>query len=231
MADDSKPSPGKNAALVLVDVQEDFCEPKGPLAVKGGRALAPYWNTLLASPSFKRKVATHDWHPTNHISFASQHPGAQPFTSQHTIQNPENKDESFTTTLWPDHCVAESRGARLISEIRQQYLNYRIYKGQDSRVECYSAFGPPFRNPMIASSDLDDFLKESGVTEVWVVGLAYDYCVKHTAIDAAEKGYHAVVVESATKAVDASEQNIEVVRKELREAGVTVVEKVVVAER
>lgn len=214
----------KKAALILVDVQEDFCEPNGALAVKGGRGLAPVWDKLLASDKFVCKVATHDWHPTDHISFASQHQGAQAFTSQHTIQNPQNKTETQTTTLWPDHCVVETNGAKLIPEIEQQHLTSLIFKGQDKRVECYSAFGPPFRNPVMAGSDLDSILKGSSVEDVWVVGLAYDYCVKHTALDAAEHGYRTYVLEGATKAVDPSEESIQAVREELRKAGVTVVE-------
>lgn len=217
------------AALILVDVQEDFCEPSGALAVKGGRALAPIWNKLLASEKFVCKVATHDWHPTDHVSFASQHPDKQPFTSQHEIQNPENKGECFTTTLWPDHCVADTAGAKLIPELEQQRLTHLIFKGQDKRVECYSAFGPPFRNPAMAGSDLDSGLKQKSVTEVWVVGLAYDYCVKHTALDAAELGYETYVLEGATAAVDPSEKSVQAVREELRKAGVAVVEGTEVA--
>lgn len=214
----------KKAALILVDVQEDFCEPNGALAVKGGRALAPVWNNLLASDKFHCKVATHDWHPSDHISFASQHPDAQPFTSQHAIQNPENKSEVFSTTLWPDHCVADTHGAKLIPEIEKENLHHLIFKGQDKRVECYSAFGPPFRSPSMAGSNLDGILKHSGVTDVWVVGLAYDYCVKHTALDAAELGYRTYVLEGATKAVDPGESSVEKVREELRKGSVTVVE-------
>lgn len=210
--------------MILVDVQEDFCEPNGALAVKGGRALAPVWNQLLSSDKFEIKVATHDWHPADHISFASQHKDAQPFTSEHTIQNPENSTESFTTTLWPDHCIADTHGAKLIPELEQQHLTNRIFKGQDKRVECYSAFGPPFRSPGMAGSNLDSILKQGGVTDVWVVGLAYDYCVKHTAIDAAGLGYRTFVLEGATKSVDPGEESIRKVRRELGSAGVAVVE-------
>ena len=222
-------TPRETAALIVVDVQEGFCEPNGALAVKGGRALAPVWNDLLASDKFVCKVATHDWHPADHISFASQHPGAQPFTSQHTIENPENPDEVFTTTLWPDHCVSDTHGARLIPELEQQHLTHLIFKGQDKRVECYSAFGPPFKRPAMVASKLNDILKEKAVTDVWVVGLAYDFCVKHTALDAAELGYRTYVLEGATKAVDPSERSVQMVREELSRAGVVVVEGVEVA--
>lgn len=217
-------TPQKKRALILVDVQEDFCEPKGALAVSGGRALAPLWNKLLADERFACKVATHDWHPTDHISFASQHQGAEPFISQHTIQNPENKEEAFTTTLWPDHCVADTHGAKLIPEIEKEQLTHLIFKGQDKRLESYSAFGPPFRSPGLTGSNLNTVLKEAAITDVWVVGLAYDYCVKHTALDAAENRYRTFVLEGATKAVDPSESSTQAVREELRKGGVTVVD-------
>lgn len=215
----------RRSALILVDVQEDFCEPKGALAVQGGRALAPVWNKLLASGKYDVKVATFDWHPADHISFASQHDGAHAFTSEHTIGNPENSDETFTTILWPDHCIADTNGASLIPEIEQQYLTHRIYKGQDKRLESYSAFGPPFRKPAMSASNLHDVLKQSEVQDIWVIGLAYDYCVKHTALDAAELGYRVTVLEGATKAVNGNTKNLEAVRRELLDAGIAIVQE------
>ena len=212
------------AALAVIDVQEDFCEPNGSLAVKDGRDLAPTWNKLLDLP-FKVKLATRDYHPADHISFASQHSEKQPFTSEHTIANPENKDDkAFTTLLWPDHCVIDTPGCEIIPELEKDKLDFIIKKGQDKRVEMYSAFGPVYRNPKVGMSGLGDTLKQHGITDLYVVGLAYDYCVKHTAIDAVEHGFNTYVLEDATKAVDQSEKGIEATRKELRDAGVSIVD-------
>lgn len=214
---------GRKAGLAVIDAQEDFCEPSGSLAVSGGRALAPVWNDLLSLP-FAVKLATRDYHPADHISFASQHDGKQPFTDSHTIKNPENADdEAFTTLLWPDHCVQGTKGCEFIPELDVSKTTQTIEKGQDKRVESYSAFGPVYRNPAVGMSGLGDSLKEAGVTDLFVVGLAFDYCVKHTAIDAVEHGFKTFVIEDATKAVDQSEEGLAKVRKELEDSGVVII--------
>lgn len=213
----------RKAGLAVIDVQEDFCEPNGSLAVKGGRALAPVWNDLLSLP-FAVKLATRDYHPADHISFASQHEGKQPFTSTHTIRNPENvQDEAFTTTLWPDHCIQRTNGCEFIPELDISKATQKIEKGLDKRVESYSAFGPVYRNPPVGMSGLGDSLKNAGITDLFVVGLAFDYCVKYTAIDAVEHGFKTFVIEDATKAVDQSEEALDALRKELKEKGVTII--------
>jgi len=214
----------RKAGLAVIDVQEDFCEPNGSLAVKGGRELASVWNDLLSRP-FAVKLATRDYHPKDHISFASQHPGKEPFSSSHTIRNPENgEDAAFTTLLWPDHCIQGTKGAEFIPELDQSKLTLTIEKGQDKRVESYSAFGPVYRNPPVGMSGLGDALKAEGVTDLYVVGLAYDYCVKHTAIDAVENGFRTYIVEDATKAVDQSEDALKSLRKELQDQGVVIID-------
>lgn len=214
---------GRRSGLAVIDVQEDFCEPNGSLAVKGGRDLAGVWNELLSLP-FAVKLATRDYHPSDHISFASQHAGKEPFTSTHTIKNPENHDdEAFTTLLWPDHCVVGTPGAEFIPELDRSKLTTTIEKGQDKRVESYSAFGPVYRNPRVGMSDLGDTLKDQGVTDLYVVGLALDFCVKHTAIDAVEHGFKTYVIEDATKAVDQSEEGLAGTRKELQDNGVVLI--------
>jgi nicotinamidase-related amidase len=214
---------GRKAGLAVIDVQEDFCEPSGSLAVSGGRALAPIWNDLLSYP-FAVKLATRDFHPADHISFASQHEGKQPFTDSHTIPNPENADDkAFTTLLWPDHCIQSTKGCEFIPELDVSKTTQTIEKGQDKRVESYSAFGPVYRNPPVGMSGLGDSLKEAGVTDLFVVGLAYDYCVKHTAIDAVEHGFKTFVIEDATKAVDQSEEGLAKTRKELEDSGVVII--------
>ncbi|KAJ9636343.1 NAD(+) salvage pathway protein [Coniosporium tulheliwenetii] len=209
-------------ALLIVDLQEDFCPrhyfrvPPGPsppslfanhvpspqngsLAVAGGRDIAPIINSLLSLP-FTLKVATKDFHPRDHISFASNHPPPhnKPFESVITIANPYNASETERTRLWPDHCVQGTPGAELIPELDIAKIQHVVEKGQDKRVEMYSAFAAPFRDPR----GLAERLRESGVTHVFVVGLAMDYCVNFTAVDAAKEGFETYVVEEATRAVD-----------------------------
>ncbi|KAF2169914.1 hypothetical protein M409DRAFT_64342 [Zasmidium cellare ATCC 36951] len=213
----------KKSALIVVDMQEDFCEPNGALAVKDGRGVVNYINELLSYTGFSLKIATQDFHPHDHISFASQHPGTKAFTSEHTIKNPENGEETQTTLLWPDHCVRGTKGVELIPELHQDKLSHTVHKGLDTRVEAYSAFGPPFRNPKISMSELDGILKGAGITDVFVVGLAYDFCVKCTAVDAMEHGYRTFLIEDGTKGVFQSKDAVEGLGKELKEKGVELV--------
>jgi nicotinamidase-related amidase len=180
-------------------------------------------NVLLGLP-FKIKIATQDYHPSNHISFASQHKDAQPFTSTHIITNPEASDpnaaESQQITLWPDHCVQGTPGCEFIPELNLSLINRIIKKGEDRRVEAYSGFGPDFRKPAIAMTGLADILRENGIKKVVVCGLALDYCVKCTAIDSAKEGFKTIVVEDAAKAVDQSESARLRVHDELEAHGV-----------
>ncbi|KAJ7161160.1 Isochorismatase-like protein [Mycena filopes] len=194
-------------ALIIVDMQEDFCPPNGSLAVTGGRDIVPVINALLASPLFDVKVATKDWHPADHISFAANHPAPnnRPFESFATVVNPYNAAESYETRLWPVHCVQDTPGASLVPELDIAKVERVIEKGQDKRVEMYSAFADPFENPCVARSELRAHLKERGVGKAYVVGLAMDYCVRATALDALKEGFETYIIEDATKAVDPGE--------------------------
>ncbi|KAJ7092388.1 Isochorismatase-like protein [Mycena belliarum] len=194
-------------ALIIVDLQEDFCPPNGSLAVPGGREIVPVINRLLASPLFDVTVATKDWHPADHISFASNHPAPDnlPFESFAKVVNPYNPSESYETRLWPVHCVQGTTGAQLVPDLDVAKVNHIIEKGQDKRVEMYSAFWDPFVNPRVAESGLRGYLREHGVGTVYVVGLAMDYCVKATAEDAASEGLETYVIKDGTKAVDPDE--------------------------
>src|ERR1700760_318339 len=170
---------GRKAALACIDIQQDFCDaPDGSLAVKGARSLAPLWNDLLARP-FPVKLATRDFHPADHVSFASQHAGKEPFTSKITVQNPENEKDGddFTSVMWPDHCIQGTPGCEFIPELDTSKLNYIVEKGKDKRVESYSGFGPPYRNPKFGMTDLDAILKKEGVSDIFIVGVAYECCV------------------------------------------------------
>ncbi|KAI8932276.1 hypothetical protein NX059_010474 [Plenodomus lindquistii] len=211
-----------NPALVVVDMQEDFCPPNGALAVTNGRDIIPTINALLALP-FTLKVATKDFHPQDHISFASNHPAPnnKPFESTAVITNPHNASESIETRLWPDHCVQGTPGAELVPELDVSRVDRIVEKGQDKRVEMYSAFADPFTSPCVARSDLAQTLKDKSITDVYCVGLAADYCVKHTALDAQKEGFRTWVVADATKAVDSS--SLGDVHKEYEKAGVKLV--------
>ncbi|KAF2093611.1 isochorismatase [Rhizodiscina lignyota] len=210
-------------ALLVVDCQEDFCPPNGSLAVPDGRSVAPVINNLLSLP-FRTRIATKDWHPRNHISFASNHPPPSntPFTSFATITNPRNKSETVTTRLWPDHCIQGTPGAELIPELDVSKLDQVVEKGQDPLVEMYSAFAGPFHDPVVSQSGLAEILKKGEITHVYVVGLAMDYCVKWTAIDAAKEGFKTVIVNEGTKAVGGEGEWDDVVA-ELKKEGVEMV--------
>jgi nicotinamidase-related amidase len=190
--------------------------------VIGGRDVSTTINKLLSLP-FTLRVATKDWHPPDHISFASNHdpPNNKPFESTITIQNPLNPSETETTRLWPVHCVQGTKGAELIPELDQAKLDDVIEKGMDKRVEMYSVFKDPFENPCVYRSRITDVLKGKGVTDVFVVGLAHDYCVKYTAIDAVKEGFRTFMVEDGTRAVDP--QAAKQVNEEMQQAGVVIV--------
>ncbi|KAK0936786.1 NAD(+) salvage pathway protein [Friedmanniomyces endolithicus] len=214
-------SQGK-AALVIVDLQDDFCPPNGALAVPGGRDIAPAINSLLALP-FALKIATRDFHPRDHVSFASQHAEKQAFTSNHTIINPENPQETQETVLWPDHCVQNTPGCELIPELETSKLDLVVDKGQDKRVESYSAFGPPFRSPRVSMTRLAATLREACITHVFVCGLAWDFCVKATAIDAAKEGFTTYAIHDACRGINRSAKGSVVTREELEKHGVRVI--------
>lgn len=189
-----------------------------------GRSIAPVINDLLKLP-WTLRVATKDMHPKDHISFASQHPppNNKPFESSITIANPHNPEETQTTNLWPDHCVAGSPGSELIPELDVGRLDEIVEKGQDKRVEMYSAFCTPFLNPKIVETGLAKTLKEKGVTHVFCVGLAADFCVKATAIDAAKEGFETVVIREGTKGVEQGDEADKKLAQELKENNVKMV--------
>ena len=189
----------------------------GALPVPSARSILPPTNLLLTYP-FPLKLATLDWHPPTHISFASNHPSAAPFTSTHTIHHPEDPSLSYTTPLWPVHCVQDTPGASLVPELRADLLDDVIRKGTNPTVEMYSAFYDPYK---VSDSGLAKRLRDEGVTHVFVVGLAADYCVRWSAVDAAREGFVTYIVEEGTRAVDPDKW--EDVKKEIEKEGVRVV--------
>lgn len=173
-------------ALIVVDVQNDFC-PGGSLAVPEGDQVIPVINSLL--PLFDLIIFTKDWHHPKMDAFASQHEGCKPFDKY--INSDGNED-----TLWPDHCVQNTTGADFHPklDLGKCAKNFYIFKkGDEPNYHPYSGFG---------GTELEDFLNERGVDDVYVVGLALDYCVKDTAIDAAMTGFRTVVIEDGCKPID-----------------------------
>jgi nicotinamidase-related amidase len=223
-------------ALIIVDLQEDFCPPvhltfpilfhyltskqNGSLAVPDGRDIIPTVNKLLSLP-FVIKIATKDWHPQDHISFASNHTNKKPYVDFTTIVNPSNPEETYETRLWPDHCVQGTKGAELVHELDVSKVDRVVEKGMRREVEMYSAFYDPLEKPRISDSGLAGVLREKGVTDVFCVGLAFDYCVRCTAVDAAKEGFKTFVVSEGTRAVDGAAWDV--VKAELKGKGVEVV--------
>ncbi len=181
-------NPTLKDCLLVIDVQNDFCE-GGALAVPGGNDVVALINTL--SERFSTVVATQDWHPENHSSFASQQKNKQPF---------ETTDMPYgAQTLWPDHCVQGSTGAEFHKSLNQNVFQNIIRKGFREQVDSYSAF---FENDQTTPTGLSSYLKERGIQKVYCVGLAYDFCVRFSAEDAMKQGFETVVIDSACRAID-----------------------------
>lgn len=202
------------AALILVDVQPDFM-PGGALACHEGEAIVPGIDRLLRSRVFRHVVATQDWHPRGHVSFASSHPGRAPFEQIALYGQPQ--------TLWPDHCVQGSPGAELHPGIDGAALDAVIRKGSDPRVDSYSGFrenhGPHGARP---STGLAGWLHERGVDEVFVCGLARDICVLWTAQDAVELGFRASLLWDLSRPVTPASDDA--TRTTLQARGIALVE-------
>mgnify|MGYP000297667947 CR=1 FL=1 len=174
--------------LVIVDVQYDFL-PGGSLAVAGGDEIVPLINTL--AKKFTNVVFTQDWHPADHISFASQHYGKAPFE---TVDLPYG-----TQVLWPDHCVWNTHGAELADDLDVPHGQLIIRKGYVRLIDSYSGFQEADRRTL---TGLAGYLNERDVDRLYIVGLATDFCVGWTAIDAAAAGFDVTVIEDATRAID-----------------------------
>lgn len=181
-------------------------------------------NDLLSLP-FVLKVATKDFHPTDHISFAPNRepPDNKPYESFAAMVNPFDSAETKQLRLWPVHCVQDTPGAEIIPEIDASQFDAIVRKGQDPRIEMYSGFADAFGGKLGASSDLAALLREKEISDVYVVGLAGDYCVKATAMDAQKEGFKTYVIEEAVKSVDPSAKGWDEAAREMEEGGVSVV--------
>lgn len=196
--------------LILVDIQNDFL-PGGALAVPEGDAVIPVANKLQAS--FPLVVATQDWHPSNHGSFAASHPGKQVFQQIELNGLPQ--------TLWPVHCVQNTKGAELVASLYRERVAKIFPKGTDAGIDSYSGL---FDNGHRKSTGLGEWLKGQGVMEVFVCGLATDYCVKFTALDAAQMGFKTHFIEDASRGVNLQPNDVKNAIEEMKRAGVTVVQ-------
>lgn len=191
--------------LIVVDVQVDFC-PGGRLAVAGGDEIVDPINRLMAD--FDHVVMTQDWHPESHSSFADNHPGAQPFSLVQTDYGPQ--------VLWPGHCVIGSDGAAFHPALQTSRAEAVIRKGFRPGIDSYSAF---FENDYKTPTGLTGYLRERDLDDLYFVGLAYDFCVAWSAVDAARLGFQVSVVEAATRAIDLNGSR-EGARQTMLDAGV-----------
>lgn len=174
-------------ALIIIDVQNDFC-PGGALAIAEGDAVVPIVNALQAK--FATRILTQDWHPADHSSFASNHDGAEPYSMVDMPYGPQ--------VLWPAHCIQGSEGAAFHGDLRTD-ADMIVRKGFRPAIDSYSAF---FENDHETPTGLNGYLRERGITSVVMCGLATDFCVRFSAVDAAKLGYDVTVVDDACRAID-----------------------------
>ena len=193
-------------ALIVVDVQNDFC-PGGALAVDGGDEIVPLVNALIGG--FDHVVLTQDWHPADHSSFASAHPGRRPFDTLDMPYGPQ--------TLWPDHCVQGTKGADFHPGLDRTKAQLIIRKGFRPAIDSYSAF---FENDRATPTGLAGYLRERGLSDLTFVGLATDYCVAYSALDAVRQGFAATVRLDACRAIDLG-GSLDAMKREMAAAGVT----------
>jgi nicotinamidase/pyrazinamidase len=175
-------------ALIIVDVQNDFC-PGGALAVREGDQIVPVINRIL--PRFDLIVATRDWHPPHHGSFAANHPGRMPGDMTELAGMPQ--------VLWPVHCVQGTSGADLHPALDRSRIAHVVHKGTDPAIDSYSGF---FDNGRRAATELERILRDHHIDEVHFCGLATDYCVKATALDAVSHGFKTYFIEDASRGVE-----------------------------
>lgn len=199
----------QQSALLLVDLQNDFCA-GGSLAVPAGDDIIPLANSLL--PLMPLVIATQDWHPHDHMSFADNH--------QEKAIGDTLMVDGISQTLWPVHCVQGSKGAEFHPDLNLNHIQHIVHKGVDKVVDSYSAF---FDNAHLRSTGLHDYLQTQGIQHIYILGLATDYCVKYSVLDALHLGYHITVIEDACKGVGLQTNDIEAAVAEMKAAGATFV--------
>lgn len=201
--------PSRMHCLILVDLQNDFM-PGGALAVPDGDAVVAVANRLCRR--FDLVVASQDWHPPDHMSFASQHAGRNPGE----VVDLHGLDQ----VLWPDHCIQGSRGAAFHDSLDQRRLSSVFQKGTDRHLDSYSTF---FDNARRKSTGLGEHLEAQGIKSVCLLGLATDYCVKFSALDAVSLGFRTRVVREGCRGIDLAEGDVERAWSEMKSAGIEIV--------
>lgn len=195
-----------NHCLIVIDVQNDFC-PGGALAVPEGDEIIRPINALIAQ--HEHVILTQDWHPAHHSSFASEHEGKAPYDSIDVAYGPQ--------TLWPDHCIQGSKGADFHPDLKGTKAELVIRKGFRKEIDSYSAF---FENDQKTPTGLAGYLRERNITTLTLVGLATDFCVGFSALDAARLGFETTIELTACRPIDLN-GSYDMMRKRLRENGVT----------
>lgn len=208
-------------ALLVIDMQNDFVN--GTLAVPDAASIIDPINDMITLP-FKVKIATRDFHPGNHVSFAETH--QKPLFSTATIYHPDDPDQikGLMQVLWPIHCVADTSGADFTPGLKSTSFDAVVHKGTHPNIESYSAFRDIWHR---GESELPQLLRENQVTDVFIVGLAGDYCVKYTALDSVDFGYTTWVVKDAVRSISKEE----VAWEEMRKKGVQFTNKKETMER
>ncbi len=194
------------SGLIVIDVQNDFC-PGGALAVPEGDQIVPGINALMDGA--EAVVLTQDWHPADHASFASQHDGQDPYGLIDMPYGPQ--------VLWPDHCVIGSEGAAFHADLHTDRAEMVIRKGFRRAIDSYSAF---FENDHTTPTGLEGYLRTRGITKLTMVGLATDFCVAYSAIDAAKLGFDVTVKLDLCRAIDLN-GSLETAKADMLKAGVT----------
>ena len=195
-------------ALVLIDIQNDFC-PGGALAVNEGNEIVSVVNNI--QKKFSVKILTQDWHPENHKSFASNHSGKDPFSSINMFYGSQ--------VLWPDHCIQDTLGADFHSDLITKNSDLIIRKGFRPDIDSYSAF---FENDKSTPTGLEGYLKTRGIKTIYLCGLALDFCVFFSAIDGAKLGFQVFVIEDACRSIDL-DGSLEHSLKEMNSVGVKLI--------
>jgi nicotinamidase/pyrazinamidase len=181
-------TPTNDDVLIVVDIQNDFC-PGGALAVPRGDEVVAAVNRLAGT--FRNVVLTQDWHPREHFSFASTHPGKKAFDTIPASYGPQ--------VLWPDHCIQETQGARFHHELQIPHASLVMRKGHNPAIDSYSAF---YENDRTTPTGLAGYLRERGIKRVFFAGLAFDFCVRYSAEDARREEFSAFVIEDACRGID-----------------------------
>jgi nicotinamidase/pyrazinamidase len=199
----------KDKALIITDIQNDFC-PGGALAVPEGDEIIPTINEL--SKKFEKIIATQDWHPENHVSFAVNHPNKNEYD---VIEY-----KGIEQVLWPKHCVPGTKGAKFHPDLDTKNVNLILRKGNNPEIDSYSAFK---ENDKKTLTGLEGYLRNCGIKRTYFTGLALDYCVFYSALDSNELGFETYVIIDATKGIDSPEGNTDKSLSKMKKEGIKII--------